>query len=227
MSNDDVTVTDRDRAAGNAIAAKYWGCAVDVGELSEYIALALAQARSEGREESKRVLVGDEAGQYIADVLDGLVARFPNTVIPVGELSKIATNLRIKCPNTAEARADAADEALRVAREALEPFVNLPISKITIEHVTNATRAYNDAPTTASTKTDANEFKEDLVEFLQAAWDPNTGFTNGNSFYRLLGPLYEKYCGAETAQEDKESVEWDYRAHEHVLEQVEMESAHD
>lgn len=155
MSNVDVTVTDRDRAAARKLPIGCeCNCKYNVRCHHDEIALALAQARSEGREESKRVLVGDEAGQYIADVLDGLVARFPNTVIPVGELSKIATNLRIKCPNT------------------------------------------------ASTKTDANECKDDLIEFLKAAWDPDTGFTNGNSFYRLLGPLYEKYCGTKTAQED-------------------------
>lgn len=180
MSNDDVTVTDRDRAAVELLFSKLsFGTPDKCRESRELAAQALAQARSEGE---ANLAFQKMALKISADKLNEYIEKTVH-----------------------------AEEALRVAVEAIKQVQFIahgrddndptpPAITTDWRRILTVTRAVLGSPTTASTKTDADECKEDLVEFLKAAWDPDAGFTNGNNFYRLLVPLYEKYCGAEDAK---------------------------
>lgn len=166
MSKDDVTVpTDRDREAAYNIAKNWSDHPTD---LAEEIAQSLAQARSEGAAEVQALreriygrdhCSGNPEDWGLLSVVEGISgqrdiqeARADRAERCLQEQHE-ATDALWNERHALQQRADAAEEALRVARGALEPFANLPLSKITIEHVTNATRAYNGTPTTASTKT--------------------------------------------------------------------------
>lgn len=151
MSSDDVTVTDRDRAAAYNIAKNWSDHPTD---LAEEIAQALAQARSEGREE------GEQLPQSIAGLKTVLEEERADRAERCLQEQHEATDALWNERHALQQRADAAEEALRVAREAMAGinhclgFMSTGADNVLANMVPkinklNATLA----PTTASTKT--------------------------------------------------------------------------